>query len=407
MYFRNKRTNLATVAVICLSLLVLGSLSLSVLAGSEGDIEKYWGPYLTINGKLETVVNWKSDRKGAGDVSFARASYFARKEKTRESIRENEDVLFHHVPLTGLVPGTEYVYRVESVPGAVETNYFGSLEKDPKGFSFFVYGDTRTCPRRHRLVASEMALDPMDPAFVLHTGDLVESPVSPNWADFFWAIEPFSKSTPLLPVLGNHERNDDSYYKAFSLPTGGGDYDEEWYSFEYGDVNFVVLDSNADQIGLANFMDQRSWLKNELKNQTEQFTVVLFHHPIYSSEYSTGADSGLADSWGSLFEEYGVDLVFNGHVHSYERIVKNGVTYVVTGGGGAPTGKMKSRFDFSERARGDSLHYVRVSVKEKELVLETIEVARVDREAGAGRVGCNVNLKVNKSVIDRTVIELD
>ncbi|MBS3786969.1 metallophosphoesterase family protein [Candidatus Bipolaricaulota bacterium] len=352
------------------------------------------------------AVNWRTDRATTGKLSYEKADFYLEQEKLRQRAEEESGKrLFHHVKLDGLTSGAEYVYCIGKDPGRGEINYFGSPASEANDFSFFVYGDTRTCPRRHRLVASEMALDPFHPSFIIHTGDLVESPVSNNWADFFWAIEPFSKSTPIVPALGNHERNDDSYYDAFGLPAGGGEYGKQWYSLSYGRVKFIVLDSNRHLMGHSNFSEEREWLVEELKSNTKPVTVVIFHHPIYSSVYSEGVDAGLEDSWGTLFEKHGVDLVFNGHVHSYERAVKNGVTYVVTGGGGAPTGNLSSRFDFSRRAKGDSLHYVRVLVDENEIKLQTIEVARINREADAGRVGCNVDMTVDRDVIDEVVID--
>ncbi|MFB6214334.1 MAG: purple acid phosphatase family protein, partial [Candidatus Bipolaricaulia bacterium] len=214
--FGTKRTGLTVIWVFFLAV-VLASTAFSA-QGRELN-EPFWGPYLTLKDGSTLVVNWKTGRATAGSLKYDRADFFLENGKLRWSAREQEGGgLFHHVKLDGLTPGVEYVYRTVKDSGDEEVNYFGSLKDEARDFSFFVYGDTRTCPRRHRLVASEMALDPFDPSFIIHTGDLVESPVSNNWSDFFWAIEPFGKSTPLVPALGNHERNDDSYYNAFELP---------------------------------------------------------------------------------------------------------------------------------------------------------------------------------------------
>ena len=395
-------------AIFLVLFIVAALFSTPALTEAQEEVKPVWGPYLTLKNGSTVTVNWKTVNSSSGFLKYDRANFYLENEELRRRNESKEDESsFHYVDMTGLTPGTEYVYRAGKDVGPSAVNYFGSPADDPKSFSFFVYGDTRTCPRRHRLVASEMALDPFDPAFIIHTGDLVGSPVSPNWSNFFWAIEPFSKSTPIVPALGNHERNDDSYYEAFKLPSGGGDYGEQWYSFSYGSVKFIVLDSNADQIGLSRFLEERKWLLKELKRNSKPVTVVVFHHPIYSSEYSTGVDKGLADSWGSLFKKYGVDLVFNGHVHSYERAVKNGITYVVTGGGGAPTGNLSSRFDFSRKAKGDSLHYLRVLVKETEINLQMVEVAQINRDVDAGRVGCNVDMDASRVILDEAVIKID
>lgn len=391
--------------------LVFGLVLLFVLATfcsgvvAQEELPGFWGPYLTLRDESTVAINWRAE-DGPEVVYYDRASYFLENDHLREKAsdrQEGED--FRHVSLSDLRPGTKYAYRIGQPPEQFSLNYFECPENEPEEFAFFVYGDTRTCQERHRLVASEMALDPLNPAFIVHTGDLVESPVSPNWANFFWAIEPFSGSTPLVPVLGNHEKNDDSYYESFVLPSGGGDYEKQWYSFEYGKVNFIVLDSNANLMGLNNFLKEKAWLEKELENQARPFTVVMFHHPMFSSRYSTGKDDGLESSWGTLFEKYGVELVFNGHVHSYERLEKNGVTYVVTGGGGAPTGQLNSKFEFSRKARGDSLHYVRVTVKNEEMKLQAMEVAKLNRSGEGSRGGCNVEMDVNRRLIDEKVIE--
>lgn len=388
---------------VILLAVVFGLITFSV-AGEEVN-EPLWGPYLTLKSGSTIAVNWKSRQRNAGSLVYDRADYYLDHEELRQSAEVSKgERRFNHVLLEELTPGTEYVYRIGKNSGGSGVNYFGSPKVDSTDFSFFAYGDSRTCPRKHRLVASEMALDSFDPSFIIHTGDFVEVPATENWADFFWAIEPFSKSTPLVPSLGNHERNHDSYYNAFELPQGGGDYDKQWYSFSHGNVKFIVLDSNVDQNGLSK---EREWLVDELKTNTRPATVVTFHHPIYSSVYPGEVNDRLADNWGSLFEKYGVELVFNGHVHAYERLVKNGVTYVVTGGGGAPTDNLIPRFDFSRKTKGDSLHYVRASVNEEEIRLQTIEVAQPNRSETGGRVGCTADMKKNRKVIDEAVIDIN
>ncbi len=388
-------TKLKTVMLLGMFFFLLAC-SATVFGQSSDD---GWGPYLTVGKGPAIVVNWKTDKQWAGEVSYSAASPGPDEESFTKLERETGPVQFHHVLLDDLKGGTEYEYEVKGSEGP-SSYYFRSLSDDPQEFAFFVYGDNRTCVQRHRMLSIWMAMDSWDPTFIFHTGDLVERPTPSRWADFFWAIEPFSRSTPLVPVLGNHEMYHGSYFDAFSLPTEDGVYKRGWYSFEYGPVNFVILDSNVNEIGLSKFLEQTEWLKRELEGQTREYTVVFFHHPIYSSGYSSGVDSGLAESWGSLFEKHDVDLVFNGHVHAYERLVKDGVTYVVTGGGGAPTDNISSRLDISKAAQGDSLHYVRVSVTETGLELETVEVARVNREGESGRVGCDAELSEGRAIID-------
>ncbi|MFP3953775.1 MAG: metallophosphoesterase [Candidatus Acetothermia bacterium] len=362
-----------------------------------------WGPYLTLRSASELVVNWKGTGSGAGELYYRRAIRYWQEEGFSENTLSGpESDGFHHVGVSGLDPATRYVYAVDGKTGPGRENYFTSLRDEPDGFSFFAYSDTQNCYQRHRIVASEMALDPADPAFVLHAGDLVESPLSENWKNFFWAIRPYSGSTPLLPVLGNHEKNHDSYYDAFVLPEGGGDYGKEWYSFTYGDARFIFLDSNAGQIGLGDFLKQTNWLKDQLERNEKPFTVVVFHHPIFSSKYPEGADVGLKDSWHRIFKEGGVDLVFSGHIHSYERSVEDGITYIVTGGGGAPTGNLESRFDFSRVAISHTLHYIRVNLDGGQATVQAVKVA--DLEEGYWNRYCDDEVVVKGEVMDEVTI---
>ncbi|MFW6048894.1 MAG: metallophosphoesterase family protein [Candidatus Bipolaricaulota bacterium] len=391
-----KTTKLTTVLILGITFMFLANSPF--LFGQSSD--EIWGPYLTVGEGGSIVVNWKTAELRQGEVAYSVASPADDEVGSEKVERETKPVQFHHVRLDDLRGGTEYKYEVNDI-GDPSTYYFRSMSEDLREFAFFVYGDNRTCVQRHRILTTWMAMDRWDPTFIFHTGDLVERPTTSRWADFFWAIEPFSRSTPLVPVLGNHEMYHQSYFDVFSLPTGDGASMRGWYSFEYGPINFVILDSNVNEIGLSRFLEQTEWLKRELEGQTRKYTVIFFHHPVYSSGYPSGVDTGLAESWGSLFEEHGVDLVFNGHVHAYERLVKDGVTYVVTGGGGAPTDNISPRLDISMKARGDSLHYVRVSVTETGLELETVEVARVERDGGSGRVGCGAELSGGRKIIDR------
>lgn len=395
-------------SVVTLIVLILFLTSTFYLAEGRKGAGPIWGPYLTLKNRSTIVINWKSDRPTAGTVKYDTSDFYLREDRLRRTKEGNKkERLFHHVELSKLKPATKYVYRISDRPGSGGVNRFETPEKQPERFSFLVYGDSQTCAIRHRLVASEMALDPFDPSFVLHAGDLVVSPISSHWADFFWAIEPLSSSTPLLPTLGNHEKNDESYYKAFALPEGDGNYGKQWYSFSYGRTKFIVLDSNSNLMGLSNFIAERNWLEKQLKENDRPVTVVMFHHPIYSSVYSTGADTGLASSWGALFEKYGVDLVFSGHVHSYERIEKNGITYIVTGGGGGPTGSLSSSLDTSQTVVDNALHYVRVVVNESELELQMVEVARLDGGSDRGRTGCYLGLRRTGVIRDEAVIRID
>jgi hypothetical protein len=80
---------------------------------------------------------------------------------------------------------------------------------------------------------------------------------------------------------------------------------------------------------------QYTWLENDLANTDKLWKIVFFHWPPYSTG-PHGSYKSVRYALGPLFAQYGVDLVFNGHDHDYERSIAGGTVYIVTGGGGAP-----------------------------------------------------------------------
>lgn len=139
-------------------------------------------------------------------------------------------------------------------------------------------------------------------------------------------LEPFGPvldgETQMLAVLGNHDvRNDNGAAQAEALGMPG-----RWYTTEIGTVTIISLDSTQ-----ASNPEQRAWLDATLASVTTQWTIVTMHHPPFSAGWH-GDHQGAQAYFVPLFEEYGVDLVFSGHDHDYQRSTPiNGVTYVVTG----------------------------------------------------------------------------
>ena len=124
--------------------------------------------------------------------------------------------------------------------------------------------------------------------------------------------------------LGNHDDPDDErLYKPFNM---GG---ERYYSFRKGEAGFFALDSN--------YMDpkQLSWLEQNLKNSQGTWKVCFFHHPLYNDGRHHGADADLRTQVLPLFQRYGVNAVFSGHEHVYQRIKpENNIYYFVLGNSG-------------------------------------------------------------------------
>jgi 3',5'-cyclic AMP phosphodiesterase CpdA len=123
--------------------------------------------------------------------------------------------------------------------------------------------------------------------------------------------------------LGNHDSPNNRLYEGFNM---GG---QRYYTFTKKNAQFFALDSNA--------MDpqQLAWLENALKERSDRWRICYFHHPLYSDGGRHGSEVELRVLLEPLFVKYGVDVVFSGHDHIYERLTpQKGITYFVNGSSG-------------------------------------------------------------------------
>jgi hypothetical protein len=160
---------------------------------------------------------------------------------------------------------------------------------------------------------------------VVHVGDFQTG----DWeSTFFGPAASLIAEVPLFGALGNHEKPTWKYYLYFDLPEGGGQDNEEWYAYSYGDCYFIVLDSNARvKPGSA----QYAWASSALASaeaQNAEWLFVYYHHPVFCCRTS---HADIEAHMVPLFEQYGVDVVFQGHEHIYERCCRNGIYYFVAG----------------------------------------------------------------------------
>ena len=244
---------------------------------------------------------------------------------------------FHEITLQGLTPDSTYEYQV-NLDGNSQWSpswpaVFSTAPDASQSCRAAIYGDSRTPYEVHREVIESIAKN--EPDLLFHTGDFVEfGRKYRSWdKEFFHPAADLLAYVPLYPILGNHEYNGTErmwYYKFFSPPGN-----EQWYAFTYGCARFIILDSNF------NFKprgEQYTWLVKEFQSSeynNSKWQIVLFHHPPYTSGSHRGDEVPSADYLVPLFEANGVDMVFSGHNHHYERSFKDGIYYIVTAGGGA------------------------------------------------------------------------
>ncbi len=299
----------------------------------------YWnditkGPYLQNVSQTQITIMWETMESTSSRIDYG---------ITRDYdlfVEDGTQVEIHEIILQPLQPDTLYYYKI-TCDFTSKSSFFRTSPSNDTPFRFVAYGDSRSHPDDHSQAAQSIAA--VNPNFIIHVGDMVKNGDKYNqWEEqFFEPLEYIIDHIPIFPCLGNHERNSDNYYNLFSLPNN-----EAWYSFDYGNSHFVALDSNKPT---KSGTKQYEWLENDLKQSQAQWKFVFFHHPPYSSG-THKSDISVRRAWTPLFHKYGVDMVFSGHDHLYERSYpiasgfkanENPVTYIVTGGGGAELHEIK------------------------------------------------------------------
>ncbi|MCC3768940.1 metallophosphoesterase family protein [Streptomyces sp. UNOC14_S4] len=287
-----------------------------------------------------------------------------------------EEVYVHHAHLTGLRPAATYMYTAGHDGAVPETGTFTTAPRGRAAFTFTSFGDQAThnlrrvihlpdgvpSPvNRYPLYSSSQvgspasadivsAVERVAPLFNLVNGDLCYASVAgawgtsraATWADWFIGNSRSARLRPWMPCAGNHEYEKGNgpigaagYQTYFSLPRSAASSDEEirglWYAFTVGAARFISLAN--DDVALQDGGDayihgysggaQRRWLERELKaaraDRGIDWVIVCMHQPMISSTRSAGSDLGIRETWGPLFDQYGVDLVVCGHEHHYER----------------------------------------------------------------------------------------
>ncbi len=316
------------------------------------------GPYLSSVTQTAMVISWQTDIASESEVTYGLT------ESHGSIILDTSKVTIHSLELTGLTPSTTYHYQVKSGETTGEGNTFQTAVTPDEDFVFVAYGDTRSNASDHQSVVNRIIT--VDPKIVLNVGDLVENGDSQSqWDIYFDTIKDLAKNTPIYSAIGNHEAESPLYYNQLFLPHNNPDNHEKYYSFDYGRCHFIALNSNMLYVpGSA----QYQWLESDLQAAfSADYIFVFFHHPPYSSSSAEGSNLVVRNAFSSLFEDYGVDIVFTGHDHIYERTIPiNGITYVVTGGGGAPLSSIGSRDSWSAYAES-TLHCIKVLVTEAAL----------------------------------------
>jgi hypothetical protein len=308
------------------------------LIGSDGSASVTRGPYLQIGTPNSTVVRWRTNvatnsRVSVGTTQGSLTSDFDNATLTTE----------HEVTVSGLSPFTKYFYSVgttsQTLAGNDANHFFIS---SPNGGTsvptrIWVLGDSGTADTNAQAVRN--AYLNFTPTIATNLWLMLGDNAYENGTDSEYQVAVFDmyptilRQSVLWPTIGNHDTAQSSnppaslpYFAMFTLPTnaeagGMASGTEKYYSFDYGNIHFICLDSMTSDRSVTGPM--ATWLRADLASSTRQWTIAFWHHPPYSKgSHNSDTESNLVQmrqNFLPILEEAGVDLVLAGHSHSYER----------------------------------------------------------------------------------------
>jgi predicted phosphodiesterase len=327
-------------------------------------------PYVQNVSASSAVIAWTTEEPDVGFVEYGETPQLGRKGVDGWVNRR------HAVTLSGLESDSTYYYRVVGTAEPSQINRFRTAPSGGDGsrFSFAVLGDSGDGGKNQLAVAA--LLERLKPDLILHTGDVVYPSGEERHYDrrFFVPYRRVIKEVPVFPTLGNHdlEKGGAAYFNNFHLPRNNPHDTKRYYSFDWGNAHFVALNSELyHEDGVGGPEEQKAWLERDLKETDRPWKFVFVHRSIYSSS-NHGSDETIREDLEPVLVRHGVDMVFSGHDHNYERTVPiGGVTYVVSGGGGKRLYRA-GRSEWTAFSRS-AHHAVLVGIDGEHLFLEAVE----------------------------------
>jgi hypothetical protein len=389
----SKRLKLIGLSLVLVSALIFGVADHRAGAETQAAILLRW-PYLQQVTSSSAHIIWTTDVQGTPSLKYGTGapSQPAANITSRSVSTPDGDYTEHKATLSGLQPGTRYTYQIFEGSTNVTPGGQRRFQTAPNdgGFTFAAFGDSGSGTPAQYQVRDQMLNHAPDIDILLHTGDLAYP--DGDYAEFrrffFEVYRELLTGHPVFPVIGNHEYRTDSggpYLDLFDLPATALDPQdtERYYSFDWGDVHFVALDSEdpLGRISDASDNDMADWLEADLAADDHAWKIVIIHRPPYSSS-PIHTETDVREKLVPIFETYGVDLVLAGHNHNYERthplrdevvstMEEGGIVYVVTGGGGRTLYPVPG--DWFTAARAVAYHFVQGQVTQCSLQLTAID----------------------------------
>ncbi len=308
------------------------------LIGSDGSASVTRGPYLQIGTPNSTIVRWRTNVPTDSRVSYGTT------QGSLTSVAGNPtQTTEHEVILSGLSPATKYFYSVGSTSQALAGNdashFFitSPIAGSTNPTRIWILGDSGTADANaqavHNAYLSFTGSTHTNLWLMLGDNAYETGTDSEYQAAVFNMYPTMLRQSVLWPTLGNHDTAHSAnppaslpYFAMFTLPAnaeagGMASGTERYYSFDYGNIHFICLDSMSSDRSATGPM--ATWLQADLASSNRQWTIAFWHHPAYSKgSHNSDTEANLVQmrqTFLPILEEAGVDLVLAGHSHSYER----------------------------------------------------------------------------------------
>jgi calcineurin-like phosphoesterase family protein/purple acid phosphatase-like protein/PKD domain-containing protein len=296
------------------------------------------GPYLQMGSPTSVVIRWRT-----GSATNSRVRFGTSLSSLTGVVDVSTSTTEHQVRLTGLTPDTRYFYSVGSTTqvqaGGDPLHFFRTPPNvgTRRPYRIWVLGDSGTADSSQRAVRDAYNTfngNRYTDLWLMLGDNAYDDGTDAEYQAAVFDIYPkWLRQSVLWPTLGNHDGHSASssslsgpYYNIFTLPRAGeaggvNSGTEAYYSFDFGNIHFICL--NSQDVSRSTSGAMLTWLRQDLQNNTRDWTIAFWHHPPYSKgSHDSDDESQLVDMRRNalpILESEGVDLVLAGHSHSYER----------------------------------------------------------------------------------------
>ena len=310
---------------------------LSANAAGQANVDR--GPYLQKGTPNSVVVKWRTLVPTESIINYGTSLG-----NLNQTISDNTPKIEHEIEVNGLTASTTYYYEIANsstvlVPEASDLSFrTHPISGNSQTYTFWALGDPGTANNNQRAVRdayySYIGSNPTDG--IIFLGDNAYNDGTDaeyQTAMFENMYEEKLKNTIAWSCLGNHDghsADSDSqtgpYYDIFTFPTNGESGGmpsgtEAYYSWDYGNIHFIALDSYETDRSVGGSM--YNWALSDIQNTTQEWIIAYWHHPPYTKgSHDSDTESQLVDmrqNFLPMLENNGVDLILSGHSHSYER----------------------------------------------------------------------------------------